>query len=149
MILKTELIAYCNTVVEQRVKEIDAALTDANSSIFSDTKSSAGDKYETSREMIQQDINRYQKQLLLAQQDLAILDQIKSTKPTDYISNGSLVETTLGKYFISISMGACKFKNTAIFIISSVSPIGQLLMGKKKGDIILFNGKQQTILTVE
>lgn len=148
MISKEEVLKYCTTVVDQRIAEVEFAIKDADDALANDTKSSAGDKYETSREMVQQDINRYQKQLTLAQNDLSTLQKIDSLKQNERIGLGSLVQTNMGLYFISISIGLLKIDGESIYAISPVSPLGQILMGKSAGETITFNNKEQELLSV-
>lgn len=149
MINKEELLKYCIESVGKRIEEVDLAIKDADAALADDTKSSAGDKYETSREMVQQDLNRYQNQLVVANKDLELLKKIDVSKSFERIGIGSLVQTNVGVYFIAISIGLIKVDGTSIFVISSASPIGQVLMGKSKGDQIVFNNKSQEILVVD
>jgi hypothetical protein len=69
-----------------------------------DTKSSMGDKYETSREMLQQEINNLQIQLNEHLKSQKILKNI-NPNPHKVVSLGSWVETDKGKFFIAISLG--------------------------------------------
>lgn len=146
---KEQILELCFKSVNERIAQIEIAINDANISITEDTKSSAGDKYETSREMIQQDLNRYQQQLLVANQDLAVLNKIKEN-PSDspIIAVGSLITTDLGIYYLSISLGAIKVEKNTIFVLSANSPMGKVLLGKKAGECIQFNGKEQKIVNV-
>lgn len=146
---KGQVLELCFKSVQERITQIEIAIHDANVSITEDTKSSAGDKYETSREMIQQDLNRYQQQLLIANQDLAVLHKIVEN-PSDsaMIGLGSLITTDIGTYYLSISIGAVKVLNSTVYILSASSPIGKILLGKKMGEVIQFNGKEQKIIAV-
>lgn len=148
MITKEEIITCCFESVSKRIHEVEFAIKDADDALANDTKSSAGDKYETSREMVQQDINRYQKQLVLANSDLEVLQKIEGLKSLPRIGLGSLVRTDIGLYFISISIGLLKIDQYSIFVISPLSPIGQILMGKATGDTITFNTKTQKVLDI-
>ncbi|MDF2515002.1 MAG: hypothetical protein K0R59_298 [Sphingobacterium sp.] len=145
--IKKKLLEIAIQRTNDRIEMVESALETARDSSNDDTKSSAGDKYETSREMIQQDINRYQGQLLEANKDLIQLTNITSTiaDKTDFVKLGSLVKTNVGFYFIASSIGAIKIGDNNIFVISLASPIGQLLLGKKIGDSFLFNKLNQTI----
>ncbi|WP_343322338.1 hypothetical protein [Sphingobacterium multivorum] len=129
---------------------IESALETARDSSNDDTKSSAGDKYETSREMIQQDINRYQKQLAEANKDLQQLVNIESIidDATDVARVGSLVQTNVALYLIATSIGAVKIGDSNIFVISPASPIGQLLIGKKIGNSFVFNNVNQKVIAI-
>jgi len=136
---------------KERITMIESALETARDSSNDDTKSSAGDKYETSREMIQQDINRYQKQLVEANKDLQQLISIESTiddDTHDFIRLGSLIQTSTGLYLLAISIGALKVRDTNVFVISPASPIGQLLIGKKIGDSFIFNKLNSNIQAI-
>ncbi|CAM3464718.1 hypothetical protein [Sphingobacterium prati] len=145
--IKKNILEVALGRTNDRIAMIESALETARDSSNDDTKSSAGDKYETSREMIQQDINRYQGQLLEANKDLMQLTNIFSAigVETDFVKLGSLVKTNLGLYFIATSIGALKINDKNVFVVSAGSPIGQLLLGKKCGDSFLFNRLNQTI----
>lgn len=149
IINKKQVLDICFTSVNERIAQIEIAINDANISITDDTKSSAGDKYETSREMIQQDLNRYQQQLLVANQDLAVLNHImNSPLNPSVIGVGSLITTDVAVYYLSISLGAIKVEDKTIFVLSANSPIGNVLLGKRVGESIQFNGKEQKILGI-
>ncbi|MDQ1150812.1 hypothetical protein [Sphingobacterium zeae] len=148
--IKRELLDTALKRTEDRISMIASALETARDSSTDDTKSSAGDKYETSREMIQQDINRYQKQLLEANKDLQQLLHIEAAlnSDTDVARVGTLVQTNVGLYFIATSIGAVKIGDSNIFIISPLAPIGQLLIGKKIGDSFVFNNIDQKVSAI-
>ncbi|WP_294350119.1 hypothetical protein [uncultured Sphingobacterium sp.] len=145
--IKRELLDIALKRTNDRISMIASALETARDSSTDDTKSSAGDKYETSREMIQQDINRYQKQLLEANKDLQQLLHIESVlnSETDVARVGTLVQTNVALYFIATSIGAVKIGDSNIFVISPLSPIGQLLIGKKIGDSFVFKNIDQKV----
>ncbi|WP_293957439.1 MULTISPECIES: hypothetical protein [unclassified Sphingobacterium] len=145
--IKRELLDIALKRTNDRISMIASALETARDSSTDDTKSSAGDKYETSREMIQQDINRYQKQLLEANKDLQQLLHIESVlnSETDVARVGTLVQTNVALYFIATSIGAVKIGDSNIFVISPLAPIGQLLIGKKIGDSFVFNNIDQKV----
>ncbi|WP_437918202.1 hypothetical protein [Sphingobacterium sp. LRF_L2] len=145
--IKKQLLDFCRTKNEMRIQDIVYAIQQAQDAIESDTKSSAGDKYETSREMIQQDLNRYQEQLTQAKKDTVVLQQIE-LESRDIAGLGSLVVTDKAYYFIAISLGKQIVENQEFMIISSSSPIGKLLVGMSVGESISFNGNTQRILNL-
>jgi len=101
--------------------------------------------------MIQQDLTRYQQQLMLAQQDQDILKKIEEQNIVHQaVGLGSLVKTNKGTYFVSISIGELKIEESSVFVISLQSPIGQGLKGKKVGDLFTFRANQeQEILHID
>jgi len=145
--IKDILFGICLEKNANRLNEVNYAITQSQDAIENDTKSSAGDKYETTREMIQQDLNRYQNQLQQAKADQHILEQIDlSTKSK--VALGAVVQTDLAIYFIAISIGRVDVDGDTYMIVSPSSPIGALLIAKEVNDIINFNGKMQRVLQV-
>lgn len=132
----------CLDFIKQRIQTAETALAQAREASNDDTKSSAGDKYETSREMMQQDIDRNKRLLMDAQENLKTLEAIGQATATDTVSGGSLVYTNEGIFYISISAGQLHTDGKTLFAISAASPIGKLMLGKKKGDDFSFNGKK-------
>lgn len=147
--IKEKLYKLCLDYVEQRIASAEQAIWAARESANDDTKSSAGDKYETGREMMQQEIDRNRKQLDESRKLRLVLDQIDTSKITPFVQNGSLVTTNFGKFFISISKGQMQVDGCNYFVISSISPIGINLMKQKEGDEFDFNGKNFKIEKIE
>ena len=56
--IKEKLYIACEAYVDERIKRIEAAMAGLESDLENETKSSAGDKYETGREMINLEINK-------------------------------------------------------------------------------------------
>ncbi len=144
---KKQLLAFCQKRNDARLQEIMHAMAQAQEAIESDTKSSAGDKYETSREMIQQDMNRFQQQLMQAKKDAVVLQKIE-LEPKKNVALGSLVVTDAANYFIAISLGKQQIEGFDYTIISPSSPIGQLLIEQALGYTLQFNGLEQTIVAI-
>lgn len=144
---KQKLIDACISLTEARLAEIRIAKEQSEEAIREDTKSSAGDKYETTREMVQQDLNRYQTQLQEAQKDLNVLQSL-SLKTLPRVGLGSVVHTDFINYFIATSIGQVTIDAKQVYVISPSSPVGLQLLGKNLGDSIIFNGKTQQIITL-
>lgn len=147
--IKEELYKQCLLYVEDCINTAQQAINAARESANDDTKSSAGDKYETGREMMQQEIDRNRKQLEEAKRLKMVLEQIDPVKTSDTIQNGSLVITNYGKFYISISRGQILLDGTNYFAISAVSPIGLKLMKQRIGAEFDFNGKKFRIEDIQ
>lgn len=146
--IKEKLYLLCFKFIEQRIHTAETALEQAREASNDDTKSSAGDKFETTREMMQQDISRNKRLLMDAQQNLTLLNSIKEMPLNDKVRNGNLVYTSEGIFYISISAGQLKLDNEIVFAISAASPIGKLLIGKEVGAGVAFNGKDYLIIDI-
>ncbi|CAM4279655.1 hypothetical protein SAMN06265348_109280 [Pedobacter westerhofensis] len=143
---KIKLYQRCMDFVLQRIDTAETALKQAQEASNDDTKSSAGDKFETTREMMQQDIARNKNLLFDGQQNLQLLSSLESVPAAgDTVRNGSVVYTSKGIFYISISAGQLNVDDQVVFAISAASPIGQLLTGKRAGDSFSFNQNEYTI----
>ena len=147
--IKESLYEYCKRFLDERVETLKRAIAESRQSSWEDTKSSAGDKYETSREMIQGEISQNQRQLEEAEKLYPVIEQIKnSSNESGTVVVGSLVKTDKGLFYIGIPIGMVEQEKQSIAVISSSSPIGLLLMGKKMGDPFVFQNKTYTIESI-
>lgn len=146
-----DLIVRSVSVVEDKKKQIQLSLQHAQDALTGETKSSAGDKYETSREMVQQDIGRLQNQLRQVEDDVAVLQQLQDDRVgrSAVVRLGSIVRTDAAVYFLAVSIGRIAVEDGDVYVISTQAPLARLLIGKKCGDEIAFQGKVQRILAVE
>lgn len=132
-------------LLNQRLLIIANDLNDLASSAANETKSTAGDKHETALAMLQieQANKNKQRDELLAQK--AVMEKIDPAIKTVSIVQGSLVKTQQHYFFISAALGKTVIDGNTIFAISSQSPIGQKMMGLKKGESFSLNQTHYTI----
>ncbi len=121
------------------------AIDEAQQASKDDTKSSAGDKYETGRAMMQQETDRNMAQLNEANKLKVALNAINPTAVQTIIDTGSLVKTNNGNFYIAIGAGTLSVNGESYFAISPASPIGLKLKGLKVGDRFELNGKEYLI----
>ncbi|MDA0177993.1 GreA/GreB family elongation factor [Mesoflavibacter profundi] len=136
--IKTQLLQLCNQSLETRLQSVLAVIEDIKQSLQSETKSSAGDKHETGRAMLQLEREKAGHQLAEIEKTKQILSKINTESTSKNIGLGSVVYTTTSNYFISISAGELKVENETFYAISASTPIGQLLLGKSIGDKVTF-----------
>ncbi|MEZ4737929.1 MAG: 3-oxoacyl-ACP synthase [Flavobacteriales bacterium] len=131
--------------MSERIAASDLAIASAREAFTSDTKSSAGDKHEVGRAMVQQELDKLEEQRaksITLQQEL---DRVPLDRMYDRVAFGSLVRTDQGSYFIAIGLGAMEVDGGKVYAISLASPIGQVLKDKRVGDAIDFNGRRITV----
>lgn len=143
---KSEILQIIRGKLSEKTDYLEHLISETRAA-NNETKSSMGDKYETSREMVQQEINNLQVQL---NENLKALNSLKliNTNQHSVIGLGSLVETEKGFFYIAVSMGEIRFQEKKIFVISTESPLAKLLFGKKKGNEISLNNSKQTIQNI-
>ena len=134
---KAELLELVKQKLSEKIQKLEQLIAETRAS-NNDAKSSMGDKYETSREMLQQEINNLQLQLNEQLKSQQILKNI-NPNPHKVVSLGSWVETNKGKFFIAISLGEITFSQEKIFVISAESPLAKAMNGKKEGDAFIVN----------
>lgn len=142
MSLKEQLHQACLKHVNDRLQTIEQTIQSHRKALNSETKSSAGDKHETGRAMLQLEMEKAGQQLSSITQMKETLTKIDASKSSNVAVLGSVIETNLGTYFLSISAGQIQLDNDMYFAISTSSPIGKLLLGKKEGENLIWNGKR-------
>jgi len=143
--LKKELYNVCVQFVNKREETVNQIITSNQNALMSETKSSAGDKHETGRAMLQLEMEKASQQLEGIHQMKVILGKISIENNSKIIRLGSLVVTNLANYFLAISAGQITIANSSYYAISPSSPMGKILLGKKAGDEFVFNGKTVAI----
>jgi len=136
---KRELYRLCQDYINKRVETSRAAIVDAQLSANEETKSSAGDKYETGRAMAQLEIEKNAQQLAESLKIKGALDQMRIDDTPETVQSGSLVATDRGIYFIAISMGKVELNGEPYVIVAPASPLGKQLMGLRIGETTTFN----------
>lgn len=145
MNLKQQLYNQCQNKLNERLEVIRHKIGDIQNSLQSETKSSAGDKHETGRAMLQLEREKAGNQLAELQKQIELLHKINPNQTHKIVTLGSVVKTTQANYFISVSVGEILIDNQSFFAISAATPIGQLLLSKQVGDGIQFRVQQFTI----
>ena len=146
---KTALIAYMKDLLGERMQVAWEAMEAAQESANDQGKSSMGDKYETSRSMGQLDRNMHAKQYEQIRLEKTVLERIAANTGSSRGAVGSLIQTTAGWFFISVSLGILKFEDETVIAVSSSSPVGTSLLGKAEGENFRFQNKEQKILKIE
>jgi hypothetical protein len=135
-------------VTEQLQSKIDTIQSEYNvylESAANETKSTAGDKHDTSKSMMQLEQEKLAGQLQQLKLQKKTLELIDPWKVQKSVQLGSYVETNHGNFFISISSKPIEFENTIINCISIQSPLGKLLQSKSEKAVFQLMDKQYQI----
>ena len=136
IILREKALEMLHTQI-QDIKDQLSALGEAGEG---EDKSSAGDKYETQREMIRQSRDLLDVQLSRAQKTLEYLKRIP-TQTNFSIQEGALVKLSTATLWISVPLGKLIHEGQEYQLISPGSPLFMALKSLKVGDSIMFRGK--------
>jgi transcription elongation GreA/GreB family factor len=146
--IKTLLFDHCKSFLESKLHGYNKSLDLLYESLNSETKSSAGDKHETGRALIQLEIEKTGNQLKDVEKNYEFLLRINNVNSLNKISLGSIVVTKANNYYLAVSAKPFAFKNSNYYCISDKSPIGMLLIGKKENEKISFNNSKIQILKI-
>lgn len=148
--IKNDLILACRQRLEEACRAGREQMGSLRMSLGSEVKSSAGDKHETGRAMIQLEMERLASRLNLQEEQLSLFERLVATgnmAPTQ-VAPGRMVVTDKGMYFIAVSLGPVTLGNHTVLVISPVSPVGQALIGKGVGDAAVFNAQALRITAI-
>lgn len=148
MNIKEALFQQCEGFINNRLQTVENTIKDIQKSLTTETKSTAGDKHETGRAMLQLEREKAGNQLAEIQKTKAILSKIDTSKPSHTVSLGSIVYTSNLNYFIAISAGELKVERDAFYAISASTPIAKLLLGKTIGDSVSFRNQEIEIKNI-
>lgn len=148
IILKKQLHAHCIAVLESRLATAREAMQQSQEAANNEEKSSAGDKYETSRTMGQLGRDMYAKQADEAQRDLAFIQSVSPETENDFPGPGSVVVCSSASFFISLGLGQAEIAGQKFILVSPNAPVAVMLREKKSGDRFQFAGKELTITEI-
>lgn len=143
---KEKLLNFCKATLKRKIELISFSMDEIKGSMENETKSSAGDKHETARARMQAEHEKLSWQLDELKGQLVLLERIDVKASVKSISNGNLVETNKGLFFISVPLGKVELDEKTAYAISPVSPLGKKLMGLKVSDQLKVN---ETLYTIE
>jgi hypothetical protein len=138
VLTKSEVVAELDKQLLTKLSYLRTNLQQAIDSRNSDTKSSAGDKFETSREMAQIEIHKIENEILKTQQFI-----------TDLFSKDiQFINTDKGTFLISIPFGKLMVSGTEVFCISKTAPITSPLINTKVSANFDYRGVAYNVLNI-
>lgn len=140
---KSKILTAVKTKIADKIQKFERLIEETRAS-NNDTKSSMGDKYETGREMLQQEINNLQRQLNECLQQQLLVQKING-EPSAKVQQGALVKTDKGLFYISASVGEIISENRKIMTVSAESPLVKAMAGLTTGQNFFVNAISQTI----
>ena len=142
---KKKIIEIISNSLNEKIKILEKELKQINYEKNNKTKSTAGDKYETSRSSMQIEYDKLNSNLKINLNKINLIDSYKKYKKVAY---GALVKTKSSYYLISVGLGKFIIEGKNIFIISLSSPVGKSLFDKKKEESIIVNDIEDKIIEI-
>lgn len=145
---KELILLECEAVISAQIERAKQAMAFAQASANEETKSSAGDKYETGRALAQLERDKAARQLAEAMKLKKVLDHMKPRQHDGSVDFGSVVVTDKGYFFIAAGLGQIEVEQHKLFVLSQMSPLGRRLVGNVAGETVEFNDTAYKILEV-
>jgi len=149
MIKKADLIQHLHSELLNEKASLLAALDDLKQDKHNQQKSSAGDKFETEREMARQTENQLLNRLDFLNRQMVQLSNLNESKICQSIEHGALVDSSQGKFFFCISKGKLNHEGEDVYVLSINAPLGKAFWGRKVGQSISYMNKNYIILTIQ
>ena len=140
--LKLKVHQKCSNLALKKIEVIKSELESLQEASNAEIKSSVGDKYETGRSMIMLEKEKLVAQLQDAYKMKKALDLIDLGKSFKKVSLGTLVKESNNFYYFSANFGVIQIANIKVFAISTLSPLGQVMLNKTPGNSYTFGGTQ-------
>lgn len=145
---KEILLSAARALLVAKQTDFQAMVADLQEGLANETKSSAGDKYETSRAMSQQELDKINTQLQEISRQLALIPHLETVSGSASVQNGSIVETNKGFFFIGLPLVSVQTNEGTVFYIGATAPLAQQLIGKNAGEQVSLNGNQFDVLDI-
>lgn len=146
--IKKRILAHVGLHLNQKLKDLNDMMLDLNEASKNETKSTAGDKHETSKAMMHLEQEKLGNQVKEIEFQLKEFNAVNFDTHSNQVVVGSLVETNLGYFFIATAIGKIQIDNESVFVISNKSPLGSKFLGLKPNDCIEFNHIHYTINSI-
>lgn len=145
---KRDIISALHQLLKHQIAELSNEILSVNEEIGKETKSSAGDKFETSREMMNQERERLEERVAHLNRQINVLNGFQNSRLSTKVENGALVSTTSNVFFFGLAFGKLTLENQNIMVLSLNSPIGKAFVDKVEGDQISFMNQTHQIKTI-
>ena len=144
--LKKKLLDLCLNQVNDKINILQSEFNVYKDSAANETKSTAGDKHDTSKSMMQMEQEKMSAQLMDILNQKKVLLTLSLNMNQKSIGLGSIVYTDNGIFFLSIFSKPITIEDCLYIPISLQSPIGKDLIKSKVGSSFMVNTKQYKVL---
>ena len=142
VMVKRELYRLLLNRVDEEIAALEHNVRTLQLSANEETKSSAGDKYETGRAMIQNEIEQIGIRL---KEKIKVRERLKTFHVDlkyDHIQAGALAETSAGNFFFLVNGGEFVINGKKFMTVSISSPLGKVLHGHGNDAEVVLNNRE-------
>ena len=142
---KIKVHKSCMQLIDSRIQSTQEELEHLNRTAEEETKSSMGDKYETGRAMVQQEIDKQHSTLVNLIQMQNQLNQFDPSKSDDSVQQGSLIHTNHGWIYVMVGLGNIEVEGKEVIVISPAAPVVNFLQKALSQGESTLNGRKYEV----
>ena len=132
---KNDIFDALESHLQAAVGEAQGHLASLQEALSSEAKSTAGDKHETGRAMIHQEMRQVNDTLQRSQSALQEWTRLKQVQTVPVrVASGVLVETTGPWVLVGLPLGKLSLEGGLVLGVSQEAPLAQAWHGAKVGD---------------
>ncbi len=148
-ISRSTVIATAVDAIQEQLDTLQNRLAELMEAKSNETKSSAGDKYETGMAMIQNQEQLLKKQYADTRQRMMQLQAAANYSFTARVKKGSLVQLSTGWFFLATALGKITVNQTDVYVLSTDSPLGKKILKQTINSQITLNGTMIRVLDIQ
>ncbi len=145
---KDSLKKTCISLISERIEKAKELMKEVQQAANGEQKSSAGDKYETSRAMAHLEKDMNARQLAENLKELARLHSVETGTLYTRCQQGSYLETPSACFFIGCGLGRVRIGEKMVFMLSPQAPLARSLMEKESGHRFVFQAMDLVITDI-
>jgi hypothetical protein len=145
---RNELLIVIEQLLHERLARLEGDIIAGRSDLGNDTKSSAGDKHEVGREMVQQELDKLEAQRAKLRMLLHELNGTPTPTQALRVEHGSVVCTDQGWFYLAVGVGAIELHGERCFVLSPAAPLAKALLGTRVGDQVVHERRSYRILAL-
>ena len=147
---RSAVVAALEAALEAAVHEARVAMDELSSSLGKETKSTAGDKHETGRAMVQREMEQAGDRLARCEAMQSVASRLELNKSRTSVGPGAIVVSGDAKLLIGVGLGPFEVPGLGRFqAISANAPIVMALLGGEAGEQREFRGHPWIIESVD
>jgi len=138
---KAALKQFALDLISTRIEAARLQADQAQEAANQEEKSSAGDKYETSRAMGHLQKDMHSRQQAEHARELATLHQVRVDMLYSTAVPGAFIQCPGIGFFIATGLGKQQLHDQTILFLSPAAPLARALYQRRTGDSFIFNGQ--------
>ena len=147
--MKRTILSSLERKLSSQLAEATARVRSLMESLEAEAKSTAGDKHETGRAMIHQEIEAVQATVDRTADQVRLCRRWANEEGSfDRVAPGALVETDGPWVFVGLGLGRLELEAGEVLSISPASPLAEALRGKRVGDAVVLGGIRATVRAI-